>query len=68
MFVGVFLNDRFCLFQLFHPPYQTKLGHIQSKTRYNFKEVFYKTLEREESFAFVAFDCTHSFMLKFDKI
>ncbi|CAL9129171.1 unnamed protein product [Musa acuminata var. zebrina] len=68
MFVGMFLNDTFCLFQLVHPPYQIKLGHIQSKTLYDFKEVSDKTLETEESFAIAAFYCTQSFKLKFDKI
>ncbi|CAL9062741.1 unnamed protein product [Musa banksii] len=68
MFMGLFLIDTFCLFQLVHPRYQIKLGHIQSKTLDDFKEVFEKACEKEESFAIVAFDCTQSFMLKFDKI
>ncbi|CAL9062742.1 unnamed protein product [Musa banksii] len=68
MFVGLFLIDTFCLFQLVHLPYQTKLGHIQSKTLDDFKKVFDKSLEREESFDIADFDCTQSFMLKFDKI
>ncbi|CAD5189587.1 unnamed protein product [Musa acuminata subsp. malaccensis] len=55
------------LLQLVHP-HQIKLSHIQSKTLDNFKEVFDKSLEREELFAIAAFDCTQSLMLKFDKI
>ncbi|CAD5189586.1 unnamed protein product [Musa acuminata subsp. malaccensis] len=68
MFVGLFFIDTFFLFQLVHPPYQTKLGHIQSKTLVDFKEVFDKSFKREELFAIVAFDYTQSLMLNFDKI
>ncbi|CAL9197958.1 unnamed protein product [Musa hybrid cultivar] len=68
MFAGMFLIDTFYLFQLVYLSYQTKLGHIQSKTLNNFKKVFDKAFEREESFAIVAFNFTQSFKLKFDKI
>ena len=45
-----------------------KVGPYTVQTLYDFKEVFDKTLETEESFTNAAFYCTQSFKLKFDKI
>lgn len=53
--------------QLVQPAYKAMLGHLRSRSLFNFKHRLEQSLKRGELFAASVHNCSHSCMLEFDQ-